>query len=232
MYKRHKWSSPVQTAAAPRRWRRLAPVLLVALAVLAAAGCTDQDEPGPKAVQPGAPGEPGRVIEPGEAGNGAEPHTEVDVRFVQAMIAHHAQALELTSLVPARARHADIPRLAQRIEISQADEIALMQGWLAARGEPVPPTDHDHGTGELMPGMLTEQQLTELSDATGPDFDRRFLESMIYHHEGALIMVEELLDRGGGHQAELFQLITHIDSDQRIEIGRMRDLLVELALAG
>jgi uncharacterized protein (DUF305 family) len=107
-----------------------------------------------------------------------------------------------------------------------------MEGWLATHGEPAPPAGHHHGDAGQPPGMLTDQQLTQLAAATGPGFDRRFLEFMIYHHEGALIMVEELFAAGGGHQAEIFQLVGHIESDQRIEIDRMRDLLAELAAAG
>lgn len=220
-----------------RRWRRLvaislgAAAVLLALAAAWAGGGREGGESGRSvAVQPGAPGEPGRLIDPtGAAGSAEQPATIADVRFVQAMVAHHAQALELTGLVPGRTTHADLPLLSRRIEISQADEIALMEGWLEARGA-AGGAGHDHGPAGLAPGMLTDQQLAELATATGTDFDRLFLESMIYHHEGALIMVEDLFAGGGGHQAELNQLVTHIDADQRIEIDRMHQLLAELPL--
>lgn len=210
-------------------------VLLVAAAVAAVTGCTGDDrDHGTVAVQPGAPGETGRVIDPEDAGDGSEAHTEADVEFLHGMIAHHQQAVVMARLVDERASHPDLPVLAERIEISQADEITLMEGWLADRGE-APPSGHDHldrAGGEPMPGMLTIGQLTELAETSGREFDRRFLELMIYHHEGALIMVDELHRGGGGQQAEIFQLATHIDADQRIEIDRMRGLLAGVAPDG
>jgi uncharacterized protein (DUF305 family) len=228
MYEPHEKIGPPRVAA--NRRPRLLIVLFALLAVAPAAGCTDRDEPAPVTVQPGAPGEPGRVVAPGQAGSPVA-HTGADVRFVRAMIVHHRQALGLTSLVPGRAQHRDIRLLARRIEISQVDEIARLESWLAGRGEP--PAGHDHsGAEEPMPGMLTQQQLTELAEATGADFDRRFLESMIFHHEGALIMVHDLYASGGGQEAELDQMAGHIDSDQRIEISRMHHLLATLAPPG
>jgi uncharacterized protein (DUF305 family) len=161
-------------------------------------------------------------------------HTEADVRFMQAMLVHHAQALEMTGLVPERTEREDIRLLARRIEVSQVDEIAQMQSWLEARGEAVPnvsPTGghhhHHHGHhGHDMPGMLTPEQLARLAQATGDEFDRLFLEFMIFHHEGAILMVEELFaTEGAGQESEIFQFASHVDSDQRIEIARMRRML-------
>lgn len=148
---------------------------------------------------------------------------EADVRFIHGMIAHHAQALEMTDLVPDRAGSEDIGRLVLRIEISQEDEIARMRRWLVARGEE---EAAEHAHGPLMPGMLTEDEMARLAGATGTEFDRLFLERMIQHHEGALVMVRELhsID-GAGQEPELFQLISHIDADQRAEIARMRGML-------
>ena len=150
-------------------------------------------------------------------------HTDADVRFVREMIHHHAQALDMTDLVADRAESADIERIALRIEISQVDEIARMKRWLEKRvGEA--PEDHMHGA--LMPGMLTEEQMASLAAARGGEFDRLFLELMIQHHEGALVMVRELHAGGAGPQEpELFQLVSHIDADQRAEIARMRGML-------
>lgn len=173
-------------------------------------------------VQPGAPGQPGRMLQDGAPGSGQQPHTPADVRFMQAMIAHHDQALRMTGLVPDRSGWEDIALFARRIEIGQESEIALMTAWLEARNEAT--TGHDHGAGP-MPGMLTEDQFGQLAAATGADFDRLFLELMIYHHEGALIMVQDVLASGGGQETEIFQILSHIDADQRIEIDRMRGLL-------
>lgn len=204
------------------------------LVVLVVASCsTATSEPGPRVVQPGAPGEAGRAVTAGELVDGGQPrHTETDVRFMQRMIAHHAQALEMTSLVPARSRSEEIHLLARRIELSQKDELRVMERWLTERGEELPSPDahrgHHGGEGhhEQMPGMLTPEELARLARATGPEFDRLFLEFMIRHHEGALIMVEELFSsEGAGQEGEIFQFASHVDGDQRIEIARMRRML-------
>lgn len=156
------------------------------------------------------------------ASSGPRGYDQADVRFMQGMIAHHTQALAMTKLVPDRAHSEAIRRLARRIEVSQMDEIAVLERWLERRGETVP---RGHHHGPLMPGMLTEEELSRLAGATGDPFDRLFLELMIRHHEGALVMVADLFAGGGGEEAESFQLASHVDADQRAEIARMRELL-------
>lgn len=156
------------------------------------------------------------------SGSGLSGTTEADVRFVQGMIVHHAQALEMTRLVPDRTESESLRRLAGRIEVSQKDEIAIMERWLQRRGETVTAGDHH---GSLMPGMLTGEELARLAAATADEFDRLFLELMIRHHEGALVMVADLFSSGGGQEAEIFQLASHVDADQRAEIARMRGML-------
>jgi uncharacterized protein (DUF305 family) len=174
-------------------------------------------------------------------------YVPADVRFVQRMMGHHAQALEMTALVPARSSRTDLRMLAQRITISQRDEISLMRQWLEKRHAALPSLDrhaapHDtsgHGTDghdmaghamagheAMMPGMLSPAELTRLAEAKGVAFDRLFLEGMIRHHEGALAMVSELLaTHGAGQEPELFRLVSDIDADQRAEIRRMRSML-------
>lgn len=150
-------------------------------------------------------------------------YTDAAVRFMQGMIHHHGQALAMTDLVPDRTQNETLRRLAQRIEISQQDEIARMRRWLEARSEDVP---GGHLHGPLMPGMLSAQQMARLAAASGAEFDRLFLELMIQHHEGALVMVRDLVSSGGGGQEpELFQFVSHVDADQRAEIARMRGML-------
>ena len=155
-------------------------------------------------------------------GSGLSGYVEADVRFMQAMIAHHAQALAMTDLVPDRTESEALQRLARRIEVSQKDEIAMMERWLDSRGESAP-EGHPHGS--LMPGMLTEEELARLAGATGDEFDRLFLEYMIRHHEGALVMVADLFSSGGGQEAEVFRIASNVDADQRAEIARMRGML-------
>jgi uncharacterized protein (DUF305 family) len=157
-------------------------------------------------------------------------HGEADVRFVTGMIGHHAQALEMVALVRERATRADVKLMAERIEVSQRDEIALMERWLRARGEPVPSADgahaHHAGAHAQMPGMLTAEEMRRLAAAAGAEFDRLFLELMIRHHEGALAMVAELFGtRGGGQESEVFHIASEVDADQRMEIDRMRSML-------
>jgi uncharacterized protein (DUF305 family) len=112
---------------------------------------------------------------------------------MQGMIGHHAQALEMTALLQSRTASDDMRKLAQRIEVSQSDEIKMMQHWLEARGQPVPDphAHHAHGAA-LMPGMLTPEEMARLANAKGDAFDRLFLQFMIKHHEGALTMVKDL----------------------------------------
>jgi len=159
-------------------------------------------------------------------------YSPADVRFMQGMIGHHAQALRMTALVPSRSARADVKLLAERIEASQLSEIALMTQWLRVRGQEVAAADghqHVHGPGggeARMPGMLTDQELAALAAARGADFDRLFLESMIRHHQGALTMVAGLFaTNGAGQEPELFRLASDVDADQRAEIARMQAML-------
>lgn len=200
----------------------------------------DAEQAAPRIIQPGAPGEPSRELTSEEAAAIEAPeHTEADVRFMQMMLPHHAQALEMTALVPDRSAREDLPLFAERMEISQEDEIALIERWLEARGEEVPDLgeahahgDHsDHGTtdDELMPGMLTEEEMAELEAATGEEFDRLFLTYMHRHHMGALEMVEELFSSdNAGAEPEIFQFANHVDSDQRIELSRIESMLEDM----
>jgi uncharacterized protein (DUF305 family) len=197
---------------------------------------------GPTVVHAGAPGEESRARPAADVTAAGRPrHVDADVRFMQDMIAHHRQAVEMTALVPQRAGSASIRTLARRIEVSQDDEILLMRHWLDARGAAVPDGHAHHGhhaghgahggpaTAHDMPGMLTDAQLARLAAASGAEFDRLFLEFMIFHHEGALVMVADLFAaEGAGQETEIFQFASHVDSDQRMEIDRMRRLLSTL----
>jgi uncharacterized protein (DUF305 family) len=205
-------------------------VLLVGLA-----GCTTEAEPEESAapvVQLGAPGESGTTLSPEEAESLDEPaYTDADVAFVQGMIPHHQQALEMTALVADRAEDPDLTAMAERIEVTQVAEIKQLEGWLTTRGESVSGMHAGHSDGEHgMPGMLTPQEMARLERATGPRFDRLFLLGMIRHHEGAVVMVESLLTEGeGAQESEVFQLASHIGSDQQVEIAAMKRKLAELA---
>jgi len=160
-----------------------------------------------------------------------------DVAFMRGMIAHHGQALEMAALVPARTGREDMRLLARRIDISQQGEMAMMRHWLADRGQDTAAAmQHDMHAGMsgmsgmqhsmTMPGMLTPEEMARLAAATGPEFERLFLEGMIRHHQGALVMVEQLLASPGAAQdPETFRFASDVDADQRAEIARMQALL-------
>jgi uncharacterized protein (DUF305 family) len=202
---------------------------LIYAAAMAFASCRSAASASrPPIVQPGAPGESSRIISATTAADLSRvEHTPADVRFMQGMIGHHAQALEMTALLKSRSRSEDMRKLALRIEVSQADEIKMMQDWLKRRGQPLPDPHAHHASGAtLMPGMLTAEEMARLAAATGPEFDRLFLEFMIKHHDGALIMVTDLFaTAGAGQEAEIFAFASDVDADQRMEIDRMRGML-------
>jgi uncharacterized protein (DUF305 family) len=149
---------------------------------------------------------------------------------MQGMIGHHAQALEMVELLKTRSNSDDMKKLALRIELSQDDEIKMMQHWLEARGQQVPSRTamHMHGA-TLMPGMLSPDEMQQLENAKGAEFDRLFLEGMIKHHGGALTMVKELLATpAAAQESEVFAFVSDVDADQRMEIDRMNDMLKEM----
>lgn len=204
--------------------QRIAILLLTALA----ASCGPAARP--PLIQPGAPGQSSRIITPGEATDLSKvQHTPADVRFMQGMIGHHAQALEMTALLATRTESEDMRTLARRIELSQSDEITMMQEWLTSRGAAMPdPHAHHRPGAPLMPGMLTSEEMSRLAALRGTAFDQLFLEYMIKHHAGALIMVEELFAQpGAGQESDIFAFASDVDADQRMEIERMRAMLVK-----
>lgn len=213
-------------------------LLAVAVGAAALAGCTSEGstDPGPAIVQGGAPGETSRPLSADEARSIEPlPYVEADVEFMQGMIHHHAQALVMTEWAAENSGGDQVPVLAQRMEIGQSAEIELMGDWLAERGEDVPSTDPGDHEGmedmpmmEMMPGMLSDDQLEDLRIARGPEFDRLFLEYMIQHHTGALTMVDTLVEEGGSQEIESGRIASDIYGDQEIEILRMQGLLGQM----
>ncbi len=209
-------------------------LLLAGLIALAAGPQT------PPIFNPGAPGAPSRVISAREAVElGRTGFTAADVGFMQHMIVHHAQAVEMVALLETRGDNASVRLLGRRIAIGQRAEIDLMRGWLADRGQPLemPGMDHSAHAGPampasdtpIMPGMLSPAQMQALAAATGPAFDRLFLQGMIQHHQGALDMVDALLAQpGAGEDTMLSDFATSVVADQSAEILRMQSLLSDL----
>ena len=212
--------------------------------------CAQQADPSaPVIVQPGAPGQATRTL-PTSTRATLPPASPKDVEFMQGMIMHHAQAVEMTALIESHTTNKDLGLLGARISHSQSEEIRFMRRWLEARGEPTEPmmqleaksmpgmnmpgmdmprlevTKH----AMLMPGMLTKAQMDALRKAQGKEFDRLFLTGMIQHHGGALTMVKDLFDTAGaGQDAVLFNFATDVDSGQRAEIRIMQGMLEAVA---
>jgi len=185
-------------------------------------------------VQPGAPGQPSQVLPPSTRAK-LPPLSAKDVEFMQGMIMHHGQAVEMTALINDRTTNKNLRLLGARISHSQAEEMKFMERWLKIRGEstsmPMPAMHHMPGMDMskhemLMPGMLTKEQMGALENAKGDEFDRLFLSGMIQHHKGALQMVDELFNTAGsGQDSELFNFATDVDSGQRAEIKIMESML-------
>ncbi|GAB3180865.1 DUF305 domain-containing protein [Streptomyces incanus] len=207
---------------------------LIALAVLGLTGCdSDTDDArsasanGPSVIAPGEPGGPNRTLSAEEA---AEQRVEddspnsADVSYSRMMIEHHSQALEMTELVPDRAKSTKIVKLAERIAASQQPEIKMMEGWLTTHGKSRKAGGHDHGHDHAtMPGMATPGQLKNLRAAEGKAFDQLFLTLMITHHEGAITMATEVKAQGNNIQVE--EMADDVVAQQTSEITRMRSLL-------
>ncbi len=215
--------SRTMLAFAPRSTR-----LHIWLAPLFLASCLCAQRP--VVVQPGAPGQPTTHL-PADTHATVPPVSSADIAFMQGMIMHHSQAVEMTALIPSRTKNPQVRLLGAKISSSQSDEMLFMKRWLAARSQPTSmPMDDmpgmDMSAMPLMPGMLTPSQMQALRSAHDADFDRLFLTGMIQHHNGALIMVKDLFNTAGaGQDADLFNFATDADNTQRAEIRIMQSLL-------
>ena len=185
-------------------------------------------------VQPGAPGMPTKRL-PDSTRPVAPAVAAVDVAFMQGMIMHHSQAVEMTALIASHTGNEGVRRLGAKISSSQTDEIGFMERWLRARGEAtsmampgMPDMDTAGNPIAPMPGMLTPAQMDALRKARGAEFDHLFLTGMIQHHEGAVVMVRDLFSSpGAGQDADLFNFATDADNTQRAEIRIMEEMLKE-----
>ena len=208
--------------------------LMTSVFALALSGCiataTAEDV---AIIQPGAPGQPTKTLSADEAATIADTSYSLDdVRFMQDMIPHHQQAVEMAALVETRTNNQALVDIAGRIDASQADEIEFMQDWLAARGEAAPSAHSHHGThmSHEMMGMATPEQMAELAASQGVAFDRLFLSLMVKHHDGAVTMVNDLLEQpGSAYDPVLFEFANDIVNDQTAEIERMNDMLAGLS---
>ncbi|HYN09606.1 MAG TPA: DUF305 domain-containing protein [Vicinamibacterales bacterium] len=183
----------------------------------------------PAIVQPGAPGQASTVVSKVPAFHDNN-YTDADVKFMQGMIHHHNQALLMAAKIRTHTASPELIAMGQKIQLSQSGEIQAMKEWLTARKQTVPMimadgTVMDHGDMAPMPGMLTPQQMKALDTARGARFDELFLTGMIQHHKGALKMVADLREAGGGKEPNIGDFLNEVDNDQRMEIVRMYGLL-------
>lgn len=204
--------------------------LILAGVTLTACQSLSSQAGAPVVVTMGRPGEASTSAPMSSAAKGVTlPYAPGDVAFISGMITHHGQAIEMVNLLKSRTDSESMRMMALRIEVSQNDEIAWMRRWLDERKQPQPTEHAHHMPGGMMPGMLTDAEMTKLAAAKGPEFDRLFLEGMIKHHMGALIMVEELFNApGSAQQADMFDFASHVDADQRMEISRMTQMLKDM----
>jgi uncharacterized protein (DUF305 family) len=209
-------------------------VAVALLGLITLAASAQQAGSPPVVVQPGAPGQPSKTLPPSTRPS-VPKVSPADVTFMQGMIMHHSQAVEMTALIEQHTQNKDVRSLGAKISSSQSDEIRFMQRWLVARREPVsmampgmPDMDMSGNPIEPMPGMLTPEQMEALEKAKGAEFDHLFLTGMIQHHQGALVMVKDLFDTAGaGQDADLFDFATDADNTQRAEIKIMQNMLEE-----
>lgn len=229
------------------RSSRYVVALVALLAAGALAGCSEESpqasaapSPTPTApvteLLPDGPGDPVATAS-GPVDVAVPGWSHADVAFVQMMIPHHRQALEMAALAPSRASSDEVVALASRIDAAQAPEILLMAGWLDEEGVDVPqagddPALWDHGSHghDGMVGMLSAAELADLADAEGTAFDRLFLTGMIRHHEGALEMASAVLR--GGTNPRVLELAEDVNAGQAAEVVRMRALLDRLGWQG
>jgi uncharacterized protein (DUF305 family) len=199
---------------------------------------SQQTTPAPPAiVQPGAPGTANKILSKDAAAAGEAPKvpSKADVDFMQGMIMHHSQAVEMTELLKTRTTGPEMLEIGKKIDVSQTDEMRWMKQWLTDRGFPIS-SDSMAGMDmkgmdmsmPMMPGMLTSAQMTALRNASGSQFDHLFLTGMIQHHTGALQMVKDLFaNPGAGQDPQLFDFASDVDNTQQAEIDIMRHMLKE-----
>lgn len=200
-------------------------VLAVGMLLAGVAGCGAPADPGPGVLVPGGPGEQARALAGAEAQERRMPVpvSPADVEFVERMVPHHRQALQMAALAPDRATDPQVRAMAARIGAVQGPEIAVLQAWLEGQ-EHFVGGHHDGQAGaHRMPGMATPAQLATLAAAAGPVFDRLFVELMTAHHRGALTMVDDLA--GAGTDTRVGEIARDIAVTQTVEIDRMRTAL-------
>ena len=163
---------------------------------------------------------------PGMSGTSTAPaaatFNDADVMFLQMMYPHHAQAVEMAKLVPTRSQNQQVKDLAAAIEKAQAPEMQQMTTLLAGFGKPAPSATMSHS----MPGLMTPQQMTELTGLSGAAFDKMWLQMMVEHHQGAITMAGDELKSGTNADAK--KMAESIVTTQQAEITTMNGMLATM----
>jgi len=155
-------------------------------------------------------------------------HNDQDVMFAQQMIVHHQSAIDMAEMATTKASSQEVKTLAASIEAAQSPEIETMTSWLNAWGESVTADSSMSGMDHsaAMPGMMTDEQMSQLDAATGADFDRMFLQMMTTHHEGAIEMAKT--EQASGSNPQATALAADIESSQTAEVAQMAQMLATL----
>lgn len=207
------------------RRKTAAPTALIALGSLTLAACGDDTEsrsmPG---MDHGAPSA-SRTTPTAPAGD----FNDADVTFATQMIPHHQQAVQMANMAGYTATTPEVKKLATAIKAAQDPEIKTLSGWLTSWGKPVPTPSHGDHSSHQMPGMMTEDELSDLGNAKGTMFDRMWIQMMIEHHKGAVTMAKT--EQTSGKNAEAVALAQKIETDQNREIATMQRLLGQLPVS-
>ncbi|MFI7065164.1 DUF305 domain-containing protein [Kribbella sp. NPDC050124] len=166
---------------------------------------------------------------PTSATTAAAEFNDADVTFATQMIPHHQQAVQMASMAGYQATTPEVKQLALAIKAAQDPEIKLMSGWLTKWGKPVPSPEHGEHGGDEMPGMMTEDEMSELGKQKGSMFDRMWVQMMIKHHQGAVAMAKT--EQTAGKDPAATALAKKIETDQNREIATMKRLLGQLPVS-
>jgi uncharacterized protein (DUF305 family) len=198
----------------------VATTTLIITGALLLTGCGDNPEPG------SMPG-----MTPATTGSSAPAgqFNDADVAFASQMIPHHQQAVQMADMAIRKATAPAVKQLATAIKAAQDPEVKLMSGWLTTWGKPVPTPMHGHDMSGSMAGMMSDQEMSDLGNATGTMFDRMWTQLMVKHHQGAVTMAKT--EQAAGKETAAIALAKKIETDQNREIATMQRLMGQLPVS-
>ncbi|MFE3196089.1 DUF305 domain-containing protein [Nocardia sp. NPDC059240] len=204
---------------------KLALIAVTSAAALSAAGCSSSDTPKAATTSTTAAMDHGSMPGMDHGTTTTAPaatrsdFNDADLTFLTMMYPHHAQAVEMAKLVPTRSQNQQLITLANAVEQAQSPEMQQITTLLGSFGKPVPSGEMNHE----MPGIMSKDQMTKLEAASGPEFDKMWMQMMIEHHQGAITMANTELAQGSN--ADSKALAQSIVTAQQQEIGQMNTML-------